>query len=148
MPKLLVSYFIRGRRAAPIGQRIWENGVAETYQTTRRVKGEDGVHRTVSVPPGWYQVATLSDTQLDAVRSAIVDAGVGDLPADISTVNPRFSDTSSAEWKLGAPGRRKKIKVAQWGPSLDEAAKPLMQLMMRMGRIVNFAAAGLKDVPD
>jgi hypothetical protein len=148
MPKLLISYFIQGRRTAPFGQRIWESGVAETYQTTRRVKGEDGEHRTVSVPPDWYQVATLSEAQLEALRLAIAEAHVGAIPTDISKVDPAFSDVSSAVWQVAGPGGLREIRVAQWGRSLDEAARPLLGLVTKMGMLVAMAAAGLEGVPD
>ncbi len=148
MPKLLISYFIQGRRTAPFGQRIWESGAAETFQTTRRVKGEDGEHRTVSVPPDWYPVATLSEAQLEALRQAIAEAHVGEIPADISTVDPGYSDVSSAEWRVAGPAGLREIRVAQWGRGLDDAARPLLGLVNKMGMLVAMAAAGLEGVPD
>jgi hypothetical protein len=148
MPKLLISYFIQGRRTAPFGQRIWESGAAETFQTTRRVKGEDGEHRTVSVPPDWYPVATLSEAQLEALRQAIAEAHVGEIPADISTVDPGHTDVSSAEWRVAGPAGLREIHVAQWGRGLDDAARPLLGLVNKMGMLVAMAAAGLEGVPD
>jgi hypothetical protein len=78
---------------------------------------------------------------------AIETANVADIPEDIPRVVKGRSTVSSAEWKVSTPDGLKEIRVAQWGP-VDEAAKPLMELMLRMGTIVNLAAGGLEGVPD
>ena len=147
MPNLLVSYTITQRLAPPFGQRVWDNGLAETYQTSRRFKDVDGVHRTMPVTPAWYRVASLGEAQLEALRAAIAAVNPAEIPEEIATVVPGLRDISAAEWQVDTPAGLKQIRVAQWGP-LDPAAEPLMGLVDRMGAIVAVAAAGLEIVPD
>ncbi len=147
MPNILVSFKITQRLALPFGQRVWDSGLAETYQTSRRFKDDDGVHRTMPVTPGWYRVASLGEAQLEALRSAIAAVNATEIPEEIATVVPGLSDISAAEWHLDTPAGLKRIHVAQWGP-LDPAAEPLMHLVERMGAIVATAAAGWETVPD
>jgi hypothetical protein len=147
MPELLVSYSIKKERAAPVGQRVWDNGLVESYQTWRPVMGADGEYDLEPTAPGWSRLASLSEAQLEAVRQAVEAANVADIPEDIPRVVRGRSTVSSAEWKVRAPDGLKEIRVAPWGP-LDEAAGPLMELMLRVGMIVNLAAGGLEGVPD
>ena len=145
MPELLVSFVIRSRRTAPTGQRVWEGGLVEGYWTSRLEKGDDGVYRPQPVPPGWYELVKLSSAQLEAVKGAIDEADISAIPTDIDTVVEERSDPSWAEWQILMDDGLKTIRVAQWGP-LDEQAKPLMDLLMRITNIVNAALAGLGDV--
>ena len=147
MPNLLVSYIIRQVRQAPVGQRIWDSGLAENHQSFELALGPDGSLNTVPVTPGWKEIATLNKAQLDAVREAIKAANVAEIPPEISRVVKRRTTISSAEWQVATADGIKVIRVAQWGP-LDDAAKPLMDLMIRIGMIANTAAAGLETVPD
>ena len=147
MPNLLVSYIIRQVRQAPVGQRIWDSGLAENHKSFELVLGPDGSFNTVLVTPGWKEIATLNKAQLDAVREAISAANVAEIPSEISRVVKRRTTISSAEWQIATADGIKVIRVAQWGP-LDDAAKPLMDLMIRVGMIANTAAAGLESVPD
>ena len=147
MPNLLVSYIIRQVRQAPVGQRIWDSGLAENHQSFELALGPDGSLNTVPVTPGWKEIATLNTAQLDAVREAIRAANVAEIPPEISRVVKRRTTISSAEWQVATADGIKVIRVAQWGP-LDDAAKPLMDLMIRIGMIANTAAAGLETVPD
>lgn len=147
MPELLVSYFIKKERAAPVGQRVWDDGLVESYQTWQPVMGADGDYDIEPTTPAWSRLASLSEAQLEAVREAIEAANVADIPEDIPRVVRGRSTISSAEWKVSTPDGLKEIHVAQWGP-LDEAAGPLMKLMVRVGMIVNLAAGGLEGVPD
>jgi hypothetical protein len=146
MPNLLVSFYITQQRTDPFGQRVWDDGLAENYRTSRRGKGEDGIFRTVPVPPDWYRVASLNPTQVGAVSEAIDAAAVDQIPAEITAVEEGSDDISSAVWEIRTPEGVRTIRVAQWGP-LDPAAKPLMDLLMRMTTVVNLAAAGLDSVP-
>lgn len=147
MPNLLVSYIITQVRQAPVGQRIWDSGLAENYQSWDLVLGPDGEFETIPVTPGWNEIASLNQAQLDAVREAIKAANVAEIPSEILTVVKKRSTISSAEWQVATADGIKVIRVAQWGP-LDDAAKPLMDLMIRMGMIANTAAAGLESVPE
>jgi hypothetical protein len=147
MRKLLLSYMIFPSIAAPFGQRVWDDGVAEIFQTSERFKDVDGEHRTRAVAPDWYQVATLNEDQLVAIREAVQAVAPETIPADIPTIDPDFSDTSSAVWQVSVSDGLKEIRVAQWGP-LDPAAKPLNELVKRMGMIVAVATAGMDYVPD
>jgi hypothetical protein len=147
MRKLLLSYMIIPSLAASFGQRVWDDGVAETYQTTEWFKDDDGEQRTRPVTPDWYQVATLNEAQLEAIREAVAGAKAEEIPVEIPTVDPRVSDPSSAVWQVDTPDGLREIRVAQWGP-LDPAAEPLNELVKRMGMVVAVAAAGLDYVPD
>ena len=147
MPNLLPSYKILHALAEPFGQRVWDDGVAEVYQTSERFKDLDGQHRTRAVTPDGYPVATLNAEQLDAIRGAVAVAAPQEIPTDIPTLDPGYSDISSAVWQVSTPGGLREIRVAQWGP-LDPAAEPLNDLVKRMGMVVAVATAGLAYVPD
>lgn len=144
MASLLLSYTITEPRVDPIGQRVWDDGRAEMYRTSRRVKGPDGVHRTERLDPGWYQAATLSAAQLAAVREAIEAADIAAIPEEVTTFDEGYSASSSAEWQIQTPAGLKYIRVTQWGP-LDEAALPLMDLLLRVSTLINLAIAGVQE---
>jgi hypothetical protein len=146
MAELLVSFIIRSRRTSPTGQRVWEDGLAEGYWTSRLEKGDDGVYRPQPVPPGWYELVRLSSAQLEAVQEAIDAADVSSMPAHIDTVAEGQSDSSWAEWQIQTDDGLKSVRVAQWGP-LDERAAPLMDLLMQITNTVNAALAGSADAP-
>lgn len=142
----LVSYLVRARHATPYGQRVWPDGRAEAYRTSRRVRDESGSYHTEQLPPDWYPLTTLSVPQLDAIKDALEAANVYKMPKNIDTVDPTVSDSASAEWQVSTSDGLKTITVAQWGP-LADAARPLMDVLNRMAEIINFALTGSPDVP-
>jgi len=146
MAELLVSFIIRSRRTSPTGQRIWEDGLAEGYWTSRLEKGDDGAYRPQPVPPGWYELVKLNSAQLEAVKGAIDAADVSSMPAHIDSVAEGQSDPSWAEWQIQTDDGLKTVRVAQWGP-LDERAEPLMDLLLQITNTVNAALAGSRDAP-
>lgn len=146
MAQLLVSYYVTRNRGTPYGQRIWDDGQVENYRTTTRVKGQDGDYHTEAVKPDWYSIVTLNPAQVEAVREAVSDANLANMPGRIES-NPDADEAiEQAEWQVMTPKGVKRVMLPNWNPA-DAPQRPLLALIQCMGEIVLKAQSGSGDTP-
>jgi len=148
MADLIVSYFIESPVSEPHGQRIWEDGKVENFRTSKYVKGSDGKYHDEPVVPDWYPIASLSPSQVEAVRQAVADSNLDNLPShllDRAESSDLYPET--AEWKfLSQTNVQKTVKIDEWAP-VGPTQGPLLRLVQRVGDIVSAAQSGSSAAP-
>lgn len=148
MPDLLVSYFIESPVEEPHGQRIWTDGKVENFRTSRYVKGSDGNYHDQPITPDWYDVATLSQNQVEAIRKAIAGSNLADLPPRLSEERDDNDDyPETAKWQfLTDDNSLRTVIIDNWSPATS-SQRPLLQLVQQMGDIVLTAQSGSSAAP-
>lgn len=138
MAELLVSYHMQGHNSEPYGIRVWEDGRAESFRTSRRVKDSSGQHVTERLPPDWYPLAELGEGALAEIQTAVENAHFEDMPAIIPAEQSLSSDYTQSEWHALTEDGPKAVVVERWAP-LPEAAQPLAELIAQLTKIINKA---------
>jgi hypothetical protein len=148
MADLIVSYYIESPVATPHGQRIWDDGKVENFRTSKYVKGSDGKYHDEPVVPDWYEVAILSQSQVDAVRQAVADSNLDQLPLRLAA-SGKSSDLypEAATWQfMSEDDGQKTVEIEDWSP-VGPTQGPLLQLVQRLGEIVSVAQSGSTTAP-
>jgi hypothetical protein len=141
MADLVVSYLVRNRTGSPFGHRIWSDGTAEGYQTSKPVRKADGTFEYQAVHPDFYPEARLSSQQVETIRSAVNAAGLPALPDNVRSRGTTNTDSGSAEWQIPGSSGVRTIQVAPWPPANDEPTFALMNLIHRIGETILAAQA-------
>lgn len=146
MAEIVVSYRVTRSGGKPYGQRVWDDGRVENFRTDRRVKGQDGVVRTESLPPDWYPITTLSAVQVQAVQKVVESAQLADLPSRLDAKVDPDLEAEQAEWQVQTNDGLKTIEVEFWNPA-EGQQKRLLEVLQKMGEIVLKAQSGSEDAP-
>ena len=114
---VLVEQWVTAEQSDPFGRRVRADGTAEECTSTT-AEFVDGALRFGSQPLRWRKVAQLDEAALEALRTAIRQLGVLELPEPLEHPGNLVAKAEQV-WTVALDGRRHQVSFP--GAGLDRA---------------------------